>query len=124
MSAEKHPRRPHAAIDKLPIAMLMEAFQACIDAGIDARLKQLGLVDRMTPHALRVRAGMKMEDVAARANGAVTPATISNIETGVTHNPDPEKLNAIATALGVTPREYRAAVAHLISMRELRGECE
>ncbi len=123
MSAERHPRGG-AVIEKLPIALVSDAMLALVESVVDRRLKEIGIIERMTPHALRVVAGMKVEDVAAKSNGAVTGATVSNIERGVSKNPDPNKLNAIADALGCTRKEYRAAVGHLISMRELRAEGE
>lgn len=52
---------------------------------------------------LRVRAGLKLKDLAEKMNWS--SVYVSDIEMGRRNPPSPEKINQIASALGIDPKE-------------------
>lgn len=104
-------------IDQHPNAMLNEAVTLIVQT----ELRRLGITGPvgtapMGPRELRIAAGMKLRDLAAKSG--ISHVTISNLENGKIKDPRTETVDAIARALGIGEPAYRYAVAQTLAQKK------
>lgn len=101
-----------------PNAAIADAIVTIVRTEVAKEIERLGLCPaNLLPHELRVRAGMKLRDLAARSG--ISHVTISNIENGKIRDPRPETIDAIARGLGVAESVYRSAVVQMLAHKRL-----